>query len=241
MGRLFNVNKTEKKNYQQLTVRLNYTFRSIDLLRQALTHRSASNTHNERLEFLGDAILGLLIAEFLYEKYPEASEGTLSRLRASLVNRKQLTQVANALCLFDLLILGPGEKSIPTSQHASLLGNAVEALIAALYLDSQNMQTVKEIVLPWFMPAFSDPKALQAKDSKSQLQEWLQARQLALPVYRLMKTTGQAHQQAFTVQCSVLDETAVASALKRRYAEQEAARLLLKKLKTAAAKEEEKG
>ena len=199
------------------------------LIEQALTHRSAGPLNNERLEFLGDALLGLIIAEALLERFPRASEGELSRRRATLVNKDALAGVARGLRLGDYLRLGSGE--LRTGGHArdSILADAFEALLGAIYLD-QDFATARQVVLSVFDEPLSDGANRDAgKDPKTRLQEWLQARQLGLPDYEVIDIHGEQHAQRFSVRCRLAGDgrEAVGDGSSRRRAEQQAAEMML--------------
>jgi ribonuclease-3 len=199
------------------------------LIEQALTHRSAGPLNNERLEFLGDALLGLIIAEALLERFPRASEGELSRRRATLVNKEALAGVARGLRLGDYLRLGSGE--LRTGGHArdSILADAFEALLGAIYLD-QDFATARQVVLSVFDEPLSDGANRDAgKDPKTRLQEWLQARQLGLPDYEVIDIHGEQHAQRFSVRCRLAGDgrEAVGDGSSRRRAEQQAAETML--------------
>jgi ribonuclease-3 len=214
---------------------LGHTFTDRGLLAQALTHRSAEGTHNERLEFLGDALLNYLTADLLYHRFPAAEEGELTRLRATLVRRDTLAQIARDLALGSYLTLGCGEIKSGGFQRDSILADALEAIIAAVYLDG-GLATCRTLVLRLFEPhlaGLSAPELL--KDSKSRLQEYLQARRLPLPVYTVLAVTGTEHAQVFRVECRLegLAEPTVGTGASRRRAEQEAARRALEALTDA--------
>jgi ribonuclease III len=210
-----------------------HAFADGSLLTQALSHRSAGSPHNERLEFLGDALLNLMIAEQLYLRWPKADEGAMTRARAELVRESALAAVARTLDLGPRLILGPGEMKTGGHRRDSILADAVEALIAALYLDG-GFDACRDTVLPWFEPLLSalPPLNQVGKDAKTRLQEWLQARQLPLPVYALLEESGDDHDKRFRVGCTLVDP-AVASegnGTSRRAAEQSAAEAALAQL-----------
>ena len=216
---------------KRLQRRLGYEFRDESLLRQSLTHRSAGSRNNERLEFLGDAILGFEVAENLCRQHPNASEGELSRARAQLVKRETLAGVARGLELGDYLILGTGELRSGGQSRDSILSDAVEAIIAAVFMDA-DMEAARALVrriLKDQIAAIS-PEA-QPKDSKTQLQEYLQARGKDLPVYEVITVEGSAHEQQFVVECRVesIGLTAQGEGLSRRKAEQLAASRVLAK------------
>ena len=204
---------------------LDYIFSDVALLQMALTHRSVRSHNNERLEFLGDAILGFTVAEMLYRRYADFDEGKLSRIRSNLVSGEQLAVIARRLGLGTFLILGPGEQKSGGNDRDSILAGSVEALIGAIYLDS-DIDTAKQFVLSLYDDISLDNldcEKLQ-KDPKSILQEWLQAHQFPLPVYTA-ETSGKAHEQNFHVVCTVegLPHKAVGESTSRRKAEQIAA------------------
>ncbi|MBS0433085.1 MAG: ribonuclease III [Proteobacteria bacterium] len=180
-----------------------YSFRDPGLLRLALTHRSAGRPNNERLEFLGDALVNLAVAELLYETRPYADEGELTRLRAQLVNGPALAERARALGLGDELSLGPGELKSGGFRRDSILADAFEALVAAVYLDG-GFESCREWLRGMFL-ASAESAGPPAKDAKTRLQEWLQAQGHPLPQYRLLDTHGEEHARIFEVAC-VLDE-----------------------------------
>jgi ribonuclease-3 len=207
---------------------LGYTFNDVTLLKQALTHRSAPGASNERLEFLGDAVLDIVISEVLFHSLPEAPEGDLSRLRASLVRDTSLAGIASDLGIGEHLILGSGERKTGGHRRQSILADALEALFGAVYLDS-DFATVAEVIRQVFAEKLEDlPHADDLRDPKTRLQEWLQARGAAPPEYELVNVTGKAHQQRFEVRCLVPDEEAApGEGRSRRAAEQQAARRML--------------
>jgi len=212
--------------------RLGHAFADPQLLDDALTHRSAQSRHNERLEFLGDAVLGFLIAEALWQRFPEAKEGELTRLRAQLVNRESLARVAQELELGQYLRLGEGELRSGGHARESILADAVEAVLAAVSLDG-GLELARRVVgeLLGARLAVLSP-ATQAKDAKTRLQEYLQARHLPLPSYEVLEATGKDHAQTFVVRCLVeaLDRSTTAAGPSRRKAEQLAAERLLETL-----------
>jgi ribonuclease-3 len=202
------------------------------LLERALRHRSAGRDNNERLEFLGDAVLGFIIADFLCKQFPNAAEGELSRIRAALVQQSTLAAVARELRLGDSLILGPGELKTGGANRDSILADALEALICAIYLDG-GMDACRELVQGWFMPRLAEQQRPDAgKDPKTRLQELLQARKLALPVYEIQEVSGKEHEQVFVVTCRVtlLDKPARGMGHSRKLAEQNAAEAVLASL-----------
>jgi len=210
---------------EQLARRLQHAFRDPALLKQALTHCSAGKNHNERLEFLGDAVLGLVISELLYLRFPDASEGQLSRIRASLVQQSTLAGIARSLRIGEELVLGMGELKSGGGSRESILADALEALLSALYLDG-GLDVCRVHIALWFEPLLEGLQPVQqAKDAKTTLQEFLQARKLALPVYDVVETRGKDHQQEFVVHCTVvlLREPVVGTGSSRKEAEQQAA------------------
>jgi ribonuclease-3 len=211
---------------------LGHAFAHTDLLEQALTHRSAGAGNNERLEFLGDALIGFLIAEVLWERFPEADEGTLSRLRASLVKRESLAALARGLGLGDYLRLGAGE--VRTGGHArdSILADALEAVLGALYRDA-GFSATRELVLRLYASRLAQTSLERTlKDPKTRLQEWLQARRRPLPEYQVVATDGDQHAQTFIVTCALADAVLAtrAEGSTRRRAEQAAAQEMLERL-----------
>ncbi len=176
-----------------------------DCFVQALTHRSASSKHNERMEFLGDSVLGLIITDALYHKMPNASEGYLSRLRASLVNENTLAEIANELSLGDFLRLGAGELKSGGFRRKSILSDTLEAVIASVYLE-KGTDSAREFVLRIYTDRLENlPSEDSLKDPKSRLQEFLQSRGFDIPKYDLISTTGDAHRQIFTAECVITD------------------------------------
>ncbi len=214
-------------DYSNLAKRLGYSFKNPELVEQAFTHRSFSSGHNERLEFLGDSILGLIISEELFGRFPDASEGQLSRLRAQLVKGETLGELAAELRLGEFLKLGAGELKSGGRRRQSILANTYEALLGALFLDG-GLGGVKPIVLTNFSRRLDecDPETL-SKDPKTRLQEFLQGRGYALPVYEVTEISGKGHNQNFAVLCSLDSELEKFSAEgvggSRRKAEQAAA------------------
>jgi len=209
-----------------------YVFAQPALCHAAVTHRSAGADHNERLEFLGDSILNCGVARLLYDAHPEADEGALSRLRATLVSGETLAQIACELGLGEHLRLGPGELKTGGFRRASILADALEAILGAIFLDS-GFDAAAAAVARIMGPRLSDlPAADTLKDPKTRLQEALQAHGLALPVYTLTAAAGDPHMQSFTVSCEVpvLGVSAVGEGASRRRAEQLAAAKLLELL-----------
>ncbi|MDS4029698.1 MAG: ribonuclease III [Candidatus Contendobacter sp.] len=214
----------------RLRAALNYAFRQPGLLEEALTHRSAAPRHNERLEFLGDALLNLVIAEYLFQCYPQASEGELSRLRATLVKGEALAELARGLKLGEELRLGQGELRSGGPQRESILADALEAIFGAVYLDG-GLDACRALILRLYQDDLVGlASASELRDPKTRLQEYLQARQQPLPIYSVLEIHGEPHAQTFTVECAVADRRAVAMGSSRRKAEQDAARRLLEQL-----------
>ncbi len=217
---------------QRLEQRLGYRFRQPEWLETALTHRSAGRRNNERLEFLGDAILGFVISETLFKRFPEASEGQLSRMRASLVKGETLAGIARELELGDHLVLGPGELKSGGYRRDSTLADAVEALIGAIYRDG-GLAPARAFILRHLGARIGelDPAGI-LKDPKTRLQELLQARGQPLPAYEVTAVTGKTHDQRFEVACHVdgLDAPARGTGASRRKAEQAAAAAALAQL-----------
>ena len=213
-----------------LESRLGYRFARAELLEQALTHRSHGAAHNERLEFLGDSLLGCVIAEELYRRFPQLSEGKLTRLRASLVRADALAELAHELELAPLVRLGEGELAASAEPRPSILADALEALFGAVLLDG-GYPAARDAVLAAFATRLErlDPERA-AKDAKTELQEKLQAARRPLPVYRLVSVQGAAHRQSFEVECNAGEVSARGSGSSRQRAEQEAARALLERL-----------
>ncbi len=222
------------ENLQRLCRRLNYTFKSIKLVEQALTHCSVGVQNNERLEFLGDSILSFVIANALYAQFPDQSEGQLSRLRSFLVKGETLAEIALEINLGDSLHLGQGELKSGGFRRSSILADALEAVFAAIFLDG-GLPACEQVILSLYQKRLQD-KALNdnLKDAKTRLQEYLQAEKHALPEYALIKIEGEEHNQMFYVSCTVpkLNLTTHGQGANRRKAEQQAAQdflILLKK------------
>ena len=192
------------------------------LFKRAMTHRSASGKHNERMEFLGDSVLGLVISNELYTNLPEASEGYLSRLRASLVNESVLAELSTELELGELLNLGTGEVRSGGVNRKSILADALEALIASVYLDQGMEATTAFVIAVYGTRLKSLPQEDELKDPKSRLQEYLQSKGHNVPEYRLLSATGDAHRQTFTAECKIasLNITTQGVSSSRRRAEQ---------------------
>lgn len=217
---------------------LGHVFKDRSLLTKALSHRSFGADHNERLEFLGDAVLSLVISSDLYQRFSVLAEGDLSRVRASLVREEALHRLALQIELPAHLRLGAGEARSGGSKRASILADALEALFGAIYLDA-GFETAYQVVHRLFVQDLESP-ALQSlgKDPKTELQEWLQARREALPAYRIAQTTGSAHQQTFVVVCEIQSGrvSAQGQGNSRRAAEQQAAQAVLQQVKSQGTK-----
>jgi len=214
---------------EQLETSLGYSFKNPELLSQALTHRSAGKIHNERFEFLGDAILDLVIAERLFAKYPQATEGELSRMRANLVNGDVLAEIAAELGLGRYLQLGAGERKSGGKRRVSILADAVEAVIAAIYLEG-GLGEAGVVIDRLYAGRLSAKNISETrKDSKTRLQELMQAQGLPLPSYHVKEVSGEAHNQTFTVECQVasLVQPQAGVGKSKRIAEQEAANQVL--------------
>ncbi|PQJ55181.1 ribonuclease III [Psychrosphaera saromensis] len=221
-----------KKNYSQLAKLLGYQFNDESLLVQALTHRSFKGAHNERLEFVGDALLGMFVAEALYFAFPKATEGELTRMRSQLVKGQTLTEVAKEYDISSWLLLGPGEMKSGGFRRDSILEDAIESIIGAVYLDS-DIEQCRTFVLRLLDERLKQVDPSNAlKDPKTQLQEWLQSRKRPLPTYEVAGVSGQAHNQTFKISCT-LDNGKLLSATgtSRRKAEQAAARKALEVVK----------
>lgn len=219
-------------NYARLCRALQYEFRDPNLLQVALTHRSVGADNNERLEFLGDAILSFVITNQLYARFPHDDEGTLSRYRARLVKGETLATAARALHLGEYLRLGPGELKSGGFDRSSILANTIEAIIGAVYLDG-GLAHASALVLNMLQQPLENVAAVGGvKDPKTLLQEILQARHAPLPEYVVAKISGEPHAQSFTVTCSVdgLKQLVIGEGASRRKAEQDAAQKALKLL-----------
>ena len=214
---------------------LGYSFIQPDLLQQALTHRSHSSPHNERLEFLGDSVLNCVIATLLYQRFSSIKEGELSRLRASLVRQESLAEIATVLSLGDVLRLGEGELKSGGFRRPSILADTLEAIIGAIYLDA-GFEVAKGVIEQFYRVRFEqiDPNNT-GKDAKTALQEWLQAKRLPIPHYTLKATRGESHAQEFEVSCDIPTANLCVSGCgsSRRNAEQQAAQLALARLRAS--------
>ncbi|TXI26685.1 MAG: ribonuclease III [Nitrosomonas oligotropha] len=213
--------------FEQFCKRLGYTFTRPQLLQEALTHRSHSAAHNERLEFLGDAVLNCAIAGLIYTQFPELPEGHLSRLRANFVNQKALSGMALNLQIDQLIRLGEGELRSGGCHRPSILADALEAVLGAIYVDS-NYAQAEDVIKALYLPLMQDIDfKTQGKDPKTLLQEFLQSQKLALPEYVVVTTSGKAHKQKFQVDCVIpaFDIRTSGEGTSRRGAEQAAAKL----------------
>lgn len=220
-------------NSSELISKLQYQFKDPNLLKMALTHRSKGGDHNERLEFLGDAVVNFVIAEILYKQFPKATEGELSRYRATLVNRDALAQLARDFMLGQYLFLGPGEMRSGGANRLSILSCAMESIIGAVYLDG-GFEIAREKIICWYSGLLKTLSSItEHKDAKTLLQEYLQSKRLPLPIYTVEEIEGEAHQQTFTVSCQVdgIAEKTYGKGTSRRRAEQDAAQLMLRKLR----------
>jgi ribonuclease III len=222
----------DKLAIENLIGRLGYQFKNPALLMQALTHRSFSGNNNERLEFLGDSVLNFIIAHQLYLRFPRLPEGDLSRLRAQLVKESTLSEIAFSLNIGDALKLGEGELKSAGWRRPSILADALEAIIGAVYSDG-GFSAAESLVLNLYADKLAniDPKMID-KDAKSQLQEYLQGKKMELPEYGVVLIEGEAHAQTFKIECVIekLNITTVGEGTSRRIAEQQAAQLALEKI-----------
>jgi ribonuclease-3 len=219
--------------YQRLELRLGYHFEDQRQLQLALTHRSHGATNNERLEFLGDSILNFIVGEALFKRFPEAREGQLSRLRSQMVKGDTLAELAREFELGECLVLGEGEMKSGGHARDSILADSVEAIIGAIYLAS-GLDICRVRVLTWFAPRLDTLSIdTSAKDSKSRLQEYMQAQRQPLPEYVVVAVGGEGHAQMFTIECRVAltKQPTSATASSRREAEKQAAVLMLAQLK----------
>jgi ribonuclease-3 len=191
-------------NLEKFQTLLDYQFKQLNLLEQALTHRSfSSDKNNERLEFLGDSVLNLVISQHIYQHRHDADEGELSRTRASLVKQEALARVARDIGLGDYIYLGGGELKSGGFRRSSILSDTLEAIIGAIYLDSGFVSAQNTVLYLYRDYLITLPDTDTLKDAKTRLQEYLQSRQLGLPEYRVTKTTGKSHDQVFTVSCII--------------------------------------
>ena len=205
--------------------KLDYSFDNIELLNEALTHRSFAAKNNERLEFLGDGILNFVIAHELFKLYPAVQEGDLSRLRANLVNKESLAEIANQLNLGEVIKLGSGELKSGGFRRPSILADAVESILGAVYIDG-GFDQCRNLIVRLYQSRLASPADLQSlKDPKTRLQELLQSRRLALPEYQVINVSGHAHAQVFKVKCTIeeMNIKVTGKGKSRRKAEQVAA------------------
>jgi ribonuclease-3 len=217
-------------NAEALLPEIGYRFDDPELLRRALTHRSFGAAHNERLEFLGDSVVNCIIAQALYQKFPELPEGELSRLRASLVSEPALAALGESIKLGSVLMLGEGELKSGGARRPSLLSDALEAVVGAIFLDGGFDAAYQSVLHIFKAPLETIHPATSGKDPKTQLQEWLQGKHLPLPIYAVTAVRGDAHDQQFHVDCIIapLNIRTNGTGTSRRRAEQEAARLAYK-------------
>lgn len=216
----------------ELGRQLDYEFSNVSLLHEALTHRSAGSTNNERMEFLGDSVLNFVISHELYKMYPDMREGDLSRLRASLVNGDTLAEIGLELKLGDYITLGVGELKSGGHRRTSILADCVESIIGAVYCDS-DFNRCRTLILRLYINKLKNiPDVQTLKDPKTRLQELLQSRQHQLPQYEVVNVTGKAHDQTFEVTCSILNPviTTQGTGRSRRKAEQNAAQLAIEQV-----------
>jgi ribonuclease III len=218
-----------------LGTKLTYAFRDDSLRERAFSHRSVGARNNERLEFLGDALVNMYVAELLYERFPRADEGELTRLRSRLVSEPALAGIARELELGEQLLLGPGELKTGGFRRDSILADAFEALIAAIYLDG-GWETCRSHAREWFGTRIDAAVQADDKDAKTQLQEMMQGRGLAVPAYELIGATGADHAKIFEVACCVaaLDIRTTGTGSSRRAAEQGAAAAAIEQIKAHA-------
>ena len=222
------------QNLQALQERLQYSFKNAKLLQLALTHRSFASDHNERIEFLGDSVLNLAVADLLYERLDRLPEGDLSRARANLVKQETLYQVALSIGVAGLLKLGEGEAKSGGFNRPSILADALEAVIGAVYLDS-SFDVAAALVRRLFQDVEINAQMRAiGKDPKTELQEWLQGRKMSLPIYRIVGTEGAAHKQTFDIECEIVEYRRAerGTGNSRRAGEQAAALTMLAFIKT---------
>lgn len=217
--------------YETLFKNLGYSFNNLELLERALRHRSMGKISNERLEFLGDAVLNFIIAAELFHRYPDMKEGDLSRLRANLVNGDVVASLAGELYIGEYLQFGSGELRSGGDKRKSILADALEAVIGAMYLDG-GFEAVQNRVVSWFTKNLDKAAGVAQKDPKTLLQELLQMRKLPLPVYTVVSTVGASHSQVFTIKCKVfgVNEVTIGTAPNKRRAERDAAEKMLAKV-----------
>ncbi|MFC0179903.1 ribonuclease III [Thorsellia kenyensis] len=221
-----------KIKIEKLQRTIGYQFNDTELLLKALTHRSANSQHNERLEFLGDSILSYVIADILYIKFPKCQEGDLTRMRSVLVKEKTLAEIARDFDLGDVLLLGPGELKSGGFRRDSILADAVEAIIGAIFIDS-DINVIKKTILAWYETKLEEiSPGDKQKDPKTRLQEYLQSHQKSLPIYNVIQVKGDAHNQEFTIACAIANHETpfIGVGTSRRKAEQNAAEKVLSSL-----------
>jgi len=215
---------------------LGYTFINREYLTRALSHRSIGKKNNERLEFLGDAILGMLTAEILYDRYPDAKEGQLTQIRSSLVKGETLADIARNFGIGEHLVLGEGELKSGGFRRSSILEDAIEAIIGAIFIDSgKDIRVCKNIILAWFKPHLDSIVLTDnSKDFKTRLQELLQKKNFPLPTYVIVKEQGEAHEREFIVECKVahLKKATIGQGSSKRAAEKQAAMLMLQDIES---------
>ncbi len=219
-------------SYTRLFGKLSYTFQDVELLERALRHRSAGKDNNERLEYLGDAVLSLVVAEALSEAFPGSREGELSRMRANLVKGTTLAKLAREFSLGDYVLLGAGELKSGGHRRESILTDTVEALIGAIYNEA-GFEQARAVVRGWFVPRLQAlARGDKLKDPKTRLQEYLQSQGASLPSYELVEQDGMPHEQFFVVSCKtdLIEHSVSARAASRKKAEQAAAELMLNEL-----------
>ncbi|MCX8726577.1 ribonuclease III [Gilliamella sp. B2838] len=220
------------KKFSQIQQSIGYQFNDLSLLELALTHRSANKLHNERLEFLGDSILSFVIADELYHRFIKQDEGDLSQMRASLVCGQTLAEIGKDFKLGDHLILGQGELKSGGFRRESIISDAVEAIIGAIYLDS-DIENIRQLILAWYQTRLTEIKpGIKQKDAKTRLQEYLQGIHHERPCYLILEVTGDNHEQEFLIQCKIEndDNQYLGRGLSRRKAEQSAAQQALNQL-----------
>lgn len=218
--------------WDELESTIGHQFNDRLLLQQALTHRSANKQHNERLEYLGDSILSFVIAEALFNQFPEVNEGDLTQMRSTLVCGETLAEMGKNLNLYDHVILGQGEIKTNGSLKESIIADVMESIIGATYLDS-DIETAKKLILNWFQAKLTHIQpGIKQKDAKTRLQEYLQGAHRPRPIYLIIEVTGEDHQQEFVVQCRLADDDNhyLGKGLTRRKAEQAAAEVALKSI-----------
>jgi ribonuclease-3 len=217
----------DKEKLVRFMEQLGYVFHDLTLLEAALSHRSTGNRNNERLEFLGDGILNFIMAAEVFRRYPEATEGELTRLRANFVKGETLSTLATELNLGNYLRLGSGELKSGGIRRKSILADAFEAIVGAIYLDA-GLEVCQQVISRWFASRLSD-LAMLSKDAKTHLQEYLQSKKLPLPEYKIINLKGKVHAQTFYVECRVssLSQATKGAGGSRRLAEQRAAKKML--------------